>query len=280
MATVTVDRLEPGDHACLTFSDPEERLDLLAAFVAAGFSRGEKVVCYTAGAGVDALQTELRRRGVPAGETVLPSEHLWGAGAAPDSGIMVQALGSELTTAVQEGWRGLRITADMCWAAGPQAGAEQLLPFENEVAKLFAEARLTAICQYDRASFDPVTLGYAARVHSYTVAAAVYHDDPVLRICRQHVPPGVRVAGELDLGRAGALRDALAEAVRLDYDVHLNLSQLRALDAGAAGVILRAATGLPRGRHMIVVGDARIHRTLQVAGAHDVPQLRVLMRDA
>ena len=46
MAT-PVDRLEPGDHACLTFSDPAERQDILAAFVADGLGRGEKVISYT-----------------------------------------------------------------------------------------------------------------------------------------------------------------------------------------------------------------------------------------
>jgi MEDS: MEthanogen/methylotroph, DcmR Sensory domain len=43
VATTPVDRLGPGDHACLTFTDPEERLDILAAFVAAGQARNESV---------------------------------------------------------------------------------------------------------------------------------------------------------------------------------------------------------------------------------------------
>ena len=37
MATATsVEALAPGDHACLTFSDPDERLDIVAAFVRDG----------------------------------------------------------------------------------------------------------------------------------------------------------------------------------------------------------------------------------------------------
>jgi hypothetical protein len=36
VAATPVDRLEPGDHACLTFSDPDERLDIPAALVADG----------------------------------------------------------------------------------------------------------------------------------------------------------------------------------------------------------------------------------------------------
>jgi hypothetical protein len=280
MATLAVDQLEPGDHACLTFSEPQERLDLLAAFVSAGFARDEKVVCYTDAVGVDELRADLRRRGVPAKETVVPSRRLWGEDSAPDAKIMVAGLAEEMARAGREGRTGLRITADMCWAARPQVGAEQLLAFENEVTKLFADGRLTAVCEYDRESFDPVTLAYATRVHPRTVAATVYHEDPVLRICRQHVPPGVRVAGELGHGRADVLRDALAEAVRLDRDVHVNLSSLNLLDAGAAAVIVRTAPSLPPARHMIVVCDDRIGRTLEAAGAPGVPQLRVLIRHA
>jgi anti-anti-sigma factor len=280
MATLVVDRLEPGDHACLTFSDPQERLDLLAAFVSAGFARDEKVVCYTDAVGVDELRADLRRRGVPANETVVPSRRLWGEDSAPDAKVMVAGLAEEMARAGREGRTGLRITADMCWAARPQVGAEQLLAFENEVAKLFADGRLTAVCEYDRESFDPVTLAYAARVHPRTVAATVYHEDPVLRICRQHVPPGVRVAGELDYSRADVLSDALAEAVRLDHDVHLNLNHLRFIDAGAAAVILRTAAHLPEPRRMVIVCAEPIERTLTIAGAADVPALRMLVRNA
>jgi anti-anti-sigma factor len=255
MAT-PVDRLEPGDHACLTFTDPAERQDILAAFVADGLDRGEKVISYT------------------------ENEQLWDGTTGPDARTMVERLAKELAAAEREGHPGLRITSDTCWAARPQANAEQLLMFESEVGTLFVGGKLTAICEYDRESFDPVTLAYAARVHPRTVAATVYHEDPVLRICRQHVPPGVRVAGELDYTRAEALNDALAEAVRLDQHVHLNLNHLRFIDAGAAAVILRTATDLPASRSMVVVCAEPVARTLQMAGAGDVRNLRLLVRDA
>jgi anti-anti-sigma factor len=271
MAIIPVDRLEPGDHACLTFSDPEERLDLLTAFVEAGVSRGDKIICFTN----DDPDPQDTPGGVP-----LQRMRWWAEGEQPDAGAMVRRLAAEIARAQDEGRTGLRITTDMCWAARPQAGAEQLLAFENEVAALFAGGRLTAVCEYDRESFDPVTLAYAARVHPRTVAATVYHHDAVLRICRQHVPPGVRVSGELDYTRADALRDALAEAVRLDPDVHLNLNLLRFIDAGAAGVILRTAASLPAGRRMVVICTEPVHRTLSLAGAHAVPQLKVVSRDA
>jgi anti-anti-sigma factor len=269
MAT-TVDRVAPGDHACLTYSDTEERLDLLAAFVADGLAQGDRVVCFSDD---DRLRDHLRER-TSQDVRVERADELWDA-AGPDARTMVERLTSELAAPGR-----LRVTADMCWAVRPQANAEQLLAFESEVGKLFAAGRLTAICEYDRDSFDPVTLAYAARVHPRTVAATVYHEDPVLRICRQHVPPGVRVAGELDYSRAEALGDALAEAVRLDRDVHLNLNQLRFLDAAAAAVILRTGARLPGTRRMVVVCDGPVGRTLELAGADKVPQLRMVVRNA
>jgi anti-anti-sigma factor len=286
MATATpVDRLAPGDHACLTFTDTEERLDILAAFVGGGIDQGDKVICYTESIGVEELGDELLSREVPVSEplrtgrlSVVRSDVAWSAGGTPSSAEMVKHLAGELELAEREGYPGLWITADTCWATRPQAGAEQLLAYESEVGQLFTHGRLTAICQYDRQAFDPVTLAFAARVHPRTVAATVYHEDPVLRICRQHVPPGVRVAGELDYTGADALGGALTEAVRLDHDVHLNLDHLHFIDAAAASVILQAAVGLPGGRRMVVVCRDPIDRTLAAAGASDVPNLRMLVR--
>jgi anti-anti-sigma regulatory factor len=148
------------------------------------------------------------------------------------------------------------------------------------VGKLFADGKFTAICEYDRESFDPVSLAYAAPVHARTVAATVYHEDATLRICRQHVPPGVRVAGELDYTRAQALIDALAEAVRLDHDVHLNLNHLRFIDARVATVVSDVAANLPGSRRMVVVCSASVERTLAGVGAAEVAQLQILVRDA
>lgn len=284
-SVIPVDRLSPGDHACLTFSDPEERLDILAAFVAGGIEQGDKIIVYTDSVGVDELGSELIDREVPVAEplqdgrlSVVRTDRAWEQTGTPNAAEMVDHLAAELERAADEGYPGLRITGDMCWAVRPQADAEQLLTYESEVGKLFADGRLTAICQYDRQNFDPVTLAFAARIHPRTVAATVYHEDPVLRICRQHLPPGVRVAGELDYTRADALRGALAEAVRLDRDVHLNLNMLRFLDAGAASVILQAAAALPAPRRMFVVCQEPIDRTLTISGASDVPQLRMLVR--
>src|SRR5688572_527688 len=114
----------------------------------------------------------------------------------------------------------------MCWATRPLAAAEELLAFETKVAELFATGRLCLICQYDRDRFDAVTLAFAAKAHPKAVAAQVYFEHPLLRICRQYSPSGVKIAGELDYRHQDVLEQALAESMRLDRHMHINLTGL------------------------------------------------------
>jgi MEDS: MEthanogen/methylotroph, DcmR Sensory domain len=233
----TVDALSAGDHACLTFTDIDERWDLVAAFVRAGLRRREKVVCWTAS--------------------------------------LVAALAGELDRASEEGYPGLRVTADMSWAARPTAGVDQLVGFETDIAGLFADGRLCVICQYDRESFDAVTLAFAAKAHPKTVAAQVYYEHPLLRICRQYSPPGIRIAGELDYRHQDVLEQALAESVRLDRHMHMNLAGLDYIDAACAATIVQVALRLPASRRMSIICRSLVCTVVDLVGASAVPRLRV-----
>ncbi|HZN73937.1 MAG TPA: MEDS domain-containing protein [Micromonosporaceae bacterium] len=285
MTTPTsVEALAPGDHACLTFTDGEERLDIVAAFVRDGLGVGYKVVCITDSVGPDRLLREFTERGVALDEALRrgqialhTSDESWLANGALTASKMVDVLADQLDLADREGFPGLRITADMCWATRPIAAVEQLVVFESEVGRLFSDGRLTAICQYDRQSFDAVTLAFAAKAHSRAVAATVYHEDPILRVCRQHTPPGLRLAGEIDYTNLDPLNQALGEALRIDTSIHVNLAQLRFIDAAAAGAILQAALAMRAGGQMIVVCRRAVHKVLELVGLTDVAHIRVVM---
>jgi hypothetical protein len=70
--------LTVNDHACLTFGDSEELLDLTAAFVRDGLSGGLKVV-WLSEAGAGQATAELARRGI-AVEPALVSGRMAAAG--------------------------------------------------------------------------------------------------------------------------------------------------------------------------------------------------------
>jgi anti-anti-sigma regulatory factor len=277
----SVDRLSPGDHACLTFSDEEERLDIVAAFVRDGLSAGQRVLCYTAAYQPAELHDRLADRGVPAatgtgrGQLDLRPAQSWLAGAGFLPSRVLGELSGAIDQARTDGYGGLRVAADMGWAADPVVGVEHLVTFEKQVSQLFADARVTAVCQYDRQQFDAVTLASTTAVHSCAVAATVYHDDPVLRICRQHSPGGIRLSGELDYTNLDVFRDALGEAVRLGGHVHVNLGRLRFIDAAAAGALVQTAATLPADRTVTVTCRRLVGTVLRHMGAHEVTGLRL-----
>jgi ABC-type transporter Mla MlaB component len=278
---VAVDELHLGDHACLTFSDPQERLDLLAAFVRDGLRNGHKVLCWT-DSSPERMSAELADRSVRTktalrrGQLCIAAvEGALVAGATADARTMVKALAEQLDRAGQEGYPGLRVTADMCWATRPATAPDELLAFETEAAGLFADGRLCVICQYDRERFDAVTLAFAAKAHRKTVAALAYHDDVLLRICRQYSPPGIRVAGELDYRHLGPLNQALSESMRLDRHMHVNLTGLEYIDAACASAILHTAQRLPASRRMTVSCRGLVHTVFGLVEGNTVDQLRV-----
>jgi anti-anti-sigma regulatory factor len=278
---VTVDQLDLGDHACLTFTDPDERVDLVAEFVADGLERGQRVVCFT-DSQPDGLMKELAIRDIAAtvavgrGQLAIHDigEKLLATGVV-SAGQMISAVRAELDTAKTNGFTAVRIAADMCWAIKPMAAAEQLIAFEREAAALFDGGQLMLFCQYDRESFDPVTLAQAAETHPKAVAALAYHDTALLRICRQHRPPGIRISGELDYTNLDPLQQAIAEALRLDKTIYVNLAKLHFIDITAATVIARAAMSLPLGREMVILCSREAAVVFKSIGAAQLPQVRM-----
>jgi hypothetical protein len=249
-AGVQVTELGAEDHACLTFGESEELFDLTAAFIRDGLAAGLKVVCLS-GAGPGPVAGELGRRGVgvqPAiarGQmTVAGWEGRLLSGQAFRADAAVSWLAEELQSCRKQGFPGLRASLDMSWALRPVAGIEELPQFEEGIAAALAGSTAAVLCQYDRERFDPVTLASVAGFHSRSVAAATYHADALLRVCRQYAPPGIRIAGEADYQAEEPLALALAEALRLDGDIEVNMSALAFIDARCSLMVADAARAI------------------------------------
>ncbi|WP_186316228.1 MEDS domain-containing protein [Catellatospora sichuanensis] len=264
MSGTSVEDLKPGDHACLTFSDNDERLDIVAAFVRDGLRLGQKVLCLTESVSQTALSDELAARGVGIGSAarsgqlqVAASGQFFTPQGSFDPSATIVRWQAQIDQANRDGYGGLRVTGDMCWALRPVGGVADLMEYESRLTRMLAGQNATAACQFDRQCFDTVTLATAADNHSMNVTAVTYHDDALLRICRQHVPTGVRIAGEIDYRAIEPLTLALSEALSLDDHIDVNLTQLRFMDTTTAGVIVQTALGLT-GRQRMTVRCTRI----------------------
>jgi anti-anti-sigma regulatory factor len=281
-ADTQITDLTVNDHACLTFGEPEELFDLTAAFVRDGLDGGLKVV-WLSDATPDRATAELARRGI-AVEQALASGQLVAAnyegrlldGQAFSTGQALTWLAREVAACKDQG---LRLALDMSWALRPVAGVEQLPEFEEQVAAAMAGCTVSMLCQYDRERFDPVTLASVAAFHTRSVAAATYHADVMLRICRQYAPPGIRLAGELDYQATESLALALTEAVRLEGDVTVNTAPLAFIDVSCARLILDAARGLPAPRRLILRCRPALAARFVLLGAADIPALSLVTVD-
>jgi anti-anti-sigma regulatory factor len=175
--------------------------------------------------------------------------------------------------------RGLRVAVDMSWALRPVTGVEQLPEFEERLAAAVAGPAVSVLCQYDRERFDPVTLASVAAFHTRSVAAATYHADVMLRICRQYAPPGIRLAGELDYQASESLALALTEALRLEGDVTVNMAPLAFIDVACTRMILHAGHGLLPPRRMILRCRPGLAARFVLLGAADIPGVRLVTVD-
>src|SRR5437773_861146 len=257
-ADTQVTDLTADDHACLTFGEPEELFDLTAAFVRDGLACGLKVV-WVSDSAPQRATSELARRGIAAEPAMaagqlaaLECEGRLLSGQEFHAGRAMDWLTSQMAAGQREGFPGLRVAVDMSWALRPVTGIEQLPQFEESVAAALAGTSVSVLCQYDRERFDPVTLASVAAFHTRSVAAATYHADAVLRICRQYAPPGIRLAGEIDYLAEEPLSLALAEAIRLDGDITINMAGLTFIDASCARLIADAVRGLDGSRAVVL----------------------------
>ena len=282
-ADVQVTEIGAEDHACLTFGESEELFDLTAAFVRDGLAAGLKVV-WLSDVRSGLAAGELSRRGVPVEPAMAQGQMTaagWEgrllAGQVFRASAAVGWLAGELESCKRQGFPGLRVALDMSWALRPVAGIEELPEFEEGIAAALDGSAAAVLCQYDRERFDPVTLASVGGFHTRAVAAATYHADALLRICRQYAPPGIRIAGELDFQATEPLGLALAEAVRLGGDITVNMSALDFIDAHCTLLIAEAArTAASQSRLVTLRCPPEIAKGFSRIGLAGLPGIRLV----
>ncbi len=280
-AEVQITDLKVNDHACLTFGEPEELLDLTAAYIRDGLTGGLRVVWLCEEP--QGAMAELSRRGVAVrSATAAGSMDVVASGDGLLSGrsfAVDHAMGwlrrqMELTS--REGYAGLRVALDMGWALRPVSGIEQLPAFEEEIATALPDTRVSVLCQYDRERFDPVTLASVSTFHTRSVTAATYHSDPLLRICRQYAPPGIRLAGQLDRSAEESLALALSETIRVDGDITINMSELSFIDLPSTRMILDAVRSMAPDRSVVLRCGHPIASRFVLLGAAGIAGVRLV----
>lgn len=281
VSAVGVDRLQPGDHAFLAFTDDEERWDILSVFTRQGFDRDEKVVLHV-DTTASAAEVAVRVAGAAAASRALDSGQLVVSTAARfkpgefDAARLVDMARRKIDRVTGQGYSGLRSTSEMSLALAPVDSLDQAVEYETALHQaMFAGQRnrqYTALCQWDARQFgDEPALQAARAVHPVTVLS---------RIGTLHVAltaDGIRLTGDSDLSTRAELTAALRTLA--DHPAHtlvLDITDLSFIDAYGVGSVLRLASGLEPPRRLEVRCRATQRRMLHALGARSVGQLSII----
>lgn len=260
--------LRPGDHACSWYSTDDHRDAVAAPFVAAGLLAEERVLYLHAESSPCAVIDMIRRDGTDAegaiadgSLTVRPANEVYRPDGRFDADRMLARLADEADEALRDGFSGLRIAAEMSWAA---TGDDDLGDYEHRANDTFGRAALTAVCLYDRREFGhgSPSPGGAHGLHVWPDAPS-YGCSLAITITETRDPYGIRLEGEVDFATSVVLADALTRIVdSADGDVHVDLSGLRFIDVGAARLLARAARQLGTSRALVLESPSRAVRRL------------------
>jgi MEDS: MEthanogen/methylotroph, DcmR Sensory domain len=162
-----ISHVRQGDHVCLCFDTDAERDEVLTTFLRAGVARGEKLI-YLADSrppGPVANWTEQYPLAVRESAGVYIPQGVF------DPDRVAAGMWAELAIALGEGYRGLRLAAEMGWATRGVPGSERLLEYEAKVGAVCAGGTATGLCQYDRRRFAPEVCAAMVEVHDSATAA-------------------------------------------------------------------------------------------------------------
>ena len=277
---VGVDRLQPGDHAFLAFSDDEERWEILSTFTRQGLAREEsvfllldvdspgEVAARVAGSAAAA------QRAIDGGHLVVSNAPRFAPGQF-DARKLVDTTRRRIDEVVSAGFSGLRSASEMSFALAPVDSLDQAVEYEHVLDEtLFAgqHGQYTALCVWDERKFGTEPAMDAARaIHPVTVlpSAGTLHVAPTAA--------GVRLTGDSDLSTRAEFTGALrALAARPEATLVLDIADLSFLDAYSVNAILRMAAGLvpPRRRE---VRCRNIHRRmLHALGGRLIQQMSIV----
>lgn len=211
-----------------------------------------------------------RARGGHAGEKVIVvgSAEPWGRGAdllAPFSlgAGLVGGLRTEVSVAQREGYRGLRVVADMQELGLDSLSARELVEFELDLDRVVSEAGATMVCVYHNRGFTPAEVGAAMCAHPLGFGAN--RDDRGFRMGSAGRGEW-RVSGEIDRRNADLFELAMMTAAGMSAHMRLTFDDLRFIDVAGMRALARVATAFPDLRLTLVDPPASFLRCWEVFG--------------
>ena len=174
-----------GDHICAVYESPDEQLKVLAGYIKNGLDAGERclyivddrsaadVLDALDATGIDVRSAQANRR-----LALMTKRETYLRDGAFNPDQMIWVLAAMTDEAVAEGCSGLRITGEMTWALGSEAGCDRLLEYEDKLNQFFPTSRAHAICQYNATKFPAWITADVLRLHPFALVGDSLYRNP------------------------------------------------------------------------------------------------------
>jgi anti-anti-sigma regulatory factor len=269
--------MRPGDHAWLPFTTAQEQECIVGSFVYDGLTTSEKVI-YVGQPGVVPGVLNHRRldpdRYLQTGQlSVIPRGRACLTQGRLDPDRMLATFERGINIAVEEGYRAVRFTTDLSWAARAPGGSALVLECEERLeSAVNSSAMAMMICQINANTCIPDQFTALSHTHEVRVTANPEFDDGTLRITKTFNPYGLCLEGELDKPRHTVFGETLHAVTRSGRQAHLDFTHVHFVDLGALTLLAAHALHLPSG-HELVLDSIPPHMqdAIETLGWHHFP---------
>ena len=257
-SVASLGRVDIGDHVCWVVPQPGDFRQAARGYLSDGTSLGDKIMV------VGSSSPAWLEFPPPHGLLVDPAAVR--GGAAWDMDALVALVRKEAETADRQGFRALRVLAEMdrIWPAG--ITTEQVADQELRLDALTGGTTAMVVCAYASPGFAPKVLGQAASVHPHF--AGHIGQQPPFQIFSEAADCW-RVSGVVDADGAGAFRAAVTGLLRTLATLRLRCDGLQLMDAVGMRTLAEAAAALPGRKIVLENANATVRRCWELLGYDD-----------
>lgn len=180
-----IEQLQTHDHICLLYTTKAEQFAAVVPYMRLGLERGERCVYIVDENTADEVLRALKDDGVDAAAavksgafSVMSKKDSYLKEGYFDPDLMIRFLEELVTQAESQGYAALRVTGEMTWALGPEAGVERFIEYEAKLNRVFPRREVSAICQYNRDRFAPAVIKEVIQTHPYVISGGVVAKNP------------------------------------------------------------------------------------------------------
>lgn len=264
--------LAPGSHLCAFYRD-EQELELTAsAFVAGGLAAGAQVLYVAADRSPEQVSATLTDSGVAAdaairADQLVVRDFATVYGAAADLATLAVGFRDASVAALNAGFTGLRVAAEMTDFVETLGSADGVLRWERMASRVQQETGIASVCQYDRRRIPEQQARALAEEHSGS--APLEDEPPQARFLATREPWGLRVVGEVDVANVDLFMAAVMARCLVEPRIVLDASELRFVDVDTIRRLVILAGSLRPEAHVSVIHPPPIlERTIGLVFRH------------